>query len=217
MSKIDDLRAGMYKSESEFVEKLATADKASPDLRTEAFARLNLIYKYASLKGRRRFLDEMTLPGAQKERKVAYDACQKSAKPQAECDALMEQIPLFLPIFDAWPKDNTGPSWWSAPLTHLVGTYDPENPPANELGGWRDQVDSPLAKGAMVAEDVAEDIGEVVGDIGGAVGDVVGDIGGSIDDAIDEQRQAVSWLKVGGAVIATAITGAVVYRIVKGA
>lgn len=213
MSELDDLRAGLFKSEGDFVEKLKTADKTSPEVRAEALARLNLIYKYASIKGRGRFLDEMKLEGASKARKIAFDTCQKSDKPKTECDALMETIALFRPLLDAWPKENSGPGWWSAPLTHLIGTYDPNSPLAGELADWRDQLDSPLAKGAAVVEDVADDVAEGLGD----VVDGIGEIGGSIDDAIDKQQQAVSWLKIGATVGAAAITGAIVYRIVKGA
>lgn len=209
MSELDDLRAGLFKSEGDFVEMLKTADKTSPEVRAEALARLNLIYKYASIKGRGRFLDEMKLEGASKARKIAFDTCQKSDKPKAECDALMETIALFRPLLDAWPKENSGPAWWSAPLTHLIGTYDPNSPPAGELADWRDQLDSPLAKGAAVVDDVAEGLGDVI--------DEIADIGGSIDDAIDKQQQTVSWLKIGATVGAAAITGAIVYRIVKGA
>jgi hypothetical protein len=204
MSKIDDIRAELYKRESEFVDKLKTADKASPELRTELLVRLNLIYKYASLKGRGRFLDEMKLPGAAKKRKVAFDMCQKDGKPQEECDALMEQIPLFRPLVEAWPKDNTGPSWWSAPLTHLIGTYDPEAPPAGEIGDWRDNLD-PLAKGAAVVDDAVDELGEIVDDLGD-----------SLDEALEPEPETISWWKVGAAVGATAITGALVYRIAKG-
>ena len=213
MSELDDIRGKLFKSEGEFVEQLKTADKASPEVRAEALARLNAVFKYASLKGRGRFLDEMEIEGSAKKRKIAFDMCHKAKKPEAECDALMETIPAFLPLLEAWPKENTGPSWWSAPLTHLIGTYDPSNPPAGVLGDWRDQLDDPLAKGAAVAEDVAD----VVVDVAGDVVDEIGDISDSIDDAVKEQQQAVSWLKVGAAVAATAVTGAVVYRIVKGA
>jgi hypothetical protein len=210
MTKVDEVRAGLFKSEGEFVEKLKNADKASAEVRAEALVRVNALFKYASLKGRGRFLDEMKLEGATKKRKIAFDMCEKGGKPKAECDALMEEIALFRPLVDAWPTDNTGPAWWSAPLTHLIGTYDPNSPPAGQLGSWRDNLD-PLAKGAAVADDVADAVGDVVGE---AIDDIA-DIGGSVDDAIDEQRKTVAWLKVGAAVAGTAVTGALVYRIVR--
>jgi len=205
MSKIDDIRTELFKGESLFVEKLQGADKASPELRTEALTRLNLIYKYASLKGRGRFLDEMRLPGAIKERKIAFDKCQKEGQPEEECDALMEKLPLFRPLLDAWPKDNAGPSWWSAPLTHLIGTYDPETPPASDLADWRDEVDTPLGEGAVIIDDAVDEIGEIANDIGDSVG-----------EALEPEPESISWWKVGAAVGATAITGALVYRIAKG-
>ena len=208
MSELDDIRAGLFKSEGEFVEKLKSADKASPEVRAEALARINALFKYASLKGRGRFLDEMKLEGAGKKRKIAFDTCQEGGKPEAECDALMEKIALFRPLLDAWPKDNTGPEWWSAALTHLIGTYDPNSPPAGQLSSWRDELDS-LGKGAAVVDDVVDDVTE---GIGGVIGDAIDEV----DDAIDEQRQTIAWVKVGAAVAATAVTGAIVYRIAKG-
>jgi hypothetical protein len=204
MSNIDDIRAKLYKGEGEFVEQLKTSDKAPEELRTELLVRLNLIYKYASIKGRGRFLDEMKLPGAAKERKVAFDVCVKAGKPQVECDALMGKMPLFRPLREAWPKENTIQAWWSAPLTHLIGTYDPDAPPAGELADWRENL-TPLAKGAAVVDEVVDDIGEAVGDLSD-----------SLDEALEPEPETVSWWKVGAAVGATAITGALVYRIAKG-
>lgn len=208
MTKLDDIRAGLFKSEGEFVEVLKTADKASPEVRAEALARMNAIYKYATLKGRGRFLAEMKLEGADKQRKIAFDACQNAGKPQEECDALMESIALFRPLLDAWPKENTGVAWWSAPITHLIGSYDPSSPPADALADWRDDAGL-VAKGADYVEETADDVGEVLED-------VLEDIEETYDEAQEEKRKAIAWGRVGLAVGATAITGALVYRIAKG-
>ena len=113
----------------------------------------------------------------------------------------------FRPLFDAWPPENTIPSWWSAPLTHLIGTYDPENLPAGEFKGWREELreDDPLLAGVVDAADAA--------------GELADDVGEAIEDTFEpepEPDDGISWWKVGAGVAASAVVGAIVYRIAKG-
>jgi len=205
MGKIDEIRAEFYKLEGEFVEKLADADKTDPALKAEAIVRMNKIFKHATIKGRGRFLDEMRIPEAGKKYQIAKDTCLKLGGSEDEChEEAWAESPFYRSLFEAWPKTNTVAAWWTAPITHLIGTYDPDNPSAMELKNWRDELDSPLAKGAAKVEDTVDDIKDAV------------------DDAIDDlptlgpDPETIRWLKIAGGVAATAVVGAVVYRIAKG-
>jgi len=164
MSDLQAIRSDLYKDAAAFVDLIATADLDDPALRVEALVNLNAVYRYASIEGRGKFLDAMKLPDAGKKRRHAYEVCLKNGKDEAACVAESEVIPLFRPIFDAWPTENSVAAWWSAPLTNLIGTYDPQNPPAGELTGWRAELRK-TNPGLDVVVDIGESAGELVDDI----------------------------------------------------
>ena len=135
MSDVDTIRSDLFKSEGAFVDKLQDADKTAPALHDEAVVRLNAVFKYASVEGRKRFLEEMKIPGAWREARLVYETCLKGGGTEEECQEAQAKVKTFRPIFEAWPSANTVTMWWSAPITHLIGTYDPNNPPAGEFKG----------------------------------------------------------------------------------
>jgi hypothetical protein len=103
----------------------------------------------------------------------------KNGKDEAACVAESEVLPLFRDIFDAWPSENNVAAWWTAPITNLIGTYDPQNQPAGELTGWRAELRK-TNPGLDIAVDVAESAGELVDDIAEEVGDTAGGIAAAL-------------------------------------
>lgn len=175
MSDLQTIRSDLYKDAAAFVDLIATADRDDPALRTDALVKLNAVYRYASIEGRGRFLDAMKLPGAAKNRRHAYEVCLKNGKDEASCVAESEALPLFRSIFDAWPTQNSVDAWWTAPITNLIGTYDPQNPPAGELSDWRAELKK-TNPGLGIAVDIADTAGEVIDDIADEVEDAAGGV-----------------------------------------
>ena len=176
MSNLQALRSDLYKDAAAFVDTIATADREDPTLRAEALVNLNAVYRFASIAGRGKFLDAMKLPDGAKDRRHAYEVCLKNSKDEAACVAESEALPLFRDIFDAWPTDNSVDAWWSAPLTNLIGTYDPQNPPAGELTHWRAELRK-TSPGLDVAVDIGTSAGHVLDDV---TDDVQGAAGGLV-------------------------------------
>ncbi|MCB9707137.1 MAG: hypothetical protein H6711_35170 [Myxococcales bacterium] len=204
-AEVDKLRSQLYLDLGAFVDTYrAATDKDAPRWRDEALTRVSQVYRYATLEGRRRFLDEMKLPGADKERRLAFEVCQRGGSDEATCRAKAEALPLFRPIFEAFPRINTLAEWYGAPVTQLVGTFDPANPPAEELKDWRDTLreESPTTSTLLGGAEAASD----------AVGGIVDDVGEALD-VEPEPEPGISWWKVGGVLAGTAIVGAIVYRI----
>ena len=198
---VDKLRSQLYLDLGAWVDlRRAAADPDDPKWRTEALVRINQVYRYATLAGRRRFLDEMKLPGADQKRRTTFDVCVKDGGDEASCRAKAEALPLFRDIFEAFPKTNTLKEWYSAPITQLVGTYDPKNPPADELKDWRDTLreESP---GTAYFVDGVEEIGDAVGDLGQGLG--------------DKLIPSLTWLKVGAAVATLGFASVVAYRVAR--
>ena len=205
---VDKLRSQLYLDLGNFVDlRRAAKDPDDPKWRAEALVWINKVYRYATLDGRRRFLDEMKLPGADKERRLAFEVCQRGGSDEATCRAKAEALPLFRPIFEAFPRTNTLAEWYGAPITQLVGTFDPANPPAEELKDWRDTLreESPTTSTLLGGAEAASD----------TVGGFVDDIGEALDGGEPEPEPGISWWKVGGVLAGTAIVGAIVYRIAK--
>jgi len=202
MKDVDVIRTELYDEARAFVTKLKTADRADPQLRTEAIVRLNKVFKYASLQGRGRFLEMMKLPGAAEKRRQAYEECIQEGGAEEACVGVAERLPAFRDIFEAWPPESTVSAWWAAPITHLIGTYDQKNKPAGELSDWRDEA-STLAKAAAIVADGADTVGEAVSE--------------AVDDVLEpEDDSGFPWWKAGVGVAATALVSACVYRIVNG-
>ena len=192
---IDKLRSQLYLDLGNFVDlRRAAKDPEDPKWRAEALVWINKVYRYATLDGRRRFLDEMKLPGADQKRRMAFDVCRKQGGDEAACRAKAEALPLFRGIFEAFPKVNALKEWYAAPITQLVGTYDPKNPPAEELKDWRDTLreESP---GTAYFVDGVEAVGEAAESLG------------------DAPTPTIAWWKVGVALAGTALVGAVAYRV----
>ena len=102
-AEVDKLRSQLYLDLGAFVDTYrAATDKDAPRWRDEALTRVSQVYRYATLEGRRRFLDEMKLPGADKERRLAFEVCQRGGSDEATCRAKAEALPLFRPIFEAF-------------------------------------------------------------------------------------------------------------------
>ena len=205
---VEETRRQLFKAEGAFVDKLRAAeDKSAPALHNEAVVRLNALFKYATVQGRGQFLQEMKIPGAWREARRAYETCLKGGGSEDECQEAQAKIKTMRPLFEAWPSANTVQGWWSAPLTHLIGTYDTKNPPAGEFKGWKQELreTDPLLADIV---DVGESIGEVADDVTDAVEDVF--------EPEPEEAPGISWWKVGAGVGATAIVGAIVYRIATG-
>jgi hypothetical protein len=206
MSDVDEVRSELFKGEGAFVDKLRDGDKNDPALHDEAVVRLNALFRYASVDGRKRFLDEMKIPGAWREARRAYEICLKGGGSEEECQEAQAKVKTFRPIFEAWPAANTVQMWWSAPLTHLIGTYDTNNLPAGEFKGWRQE----LREADPVIADLV-DAGEAVADI---TDDITETVGGAFEP--EPEDEGISWWSIGAGVAASAIVGAVVYRIAKG-
>ena len=136
MSDLAQLRADLFAQTGAFVQKLRAAP-APQSLRDEAFQRLLDLARHASIDGRRRFLTAMKHPGADVERRRVYDLCLRAGKPEPACQAEAEKLPLFRDLFDAYPAATALEDWWGAPISHLIATYDPANPPADDFTGWR--------------------------------------------------------------------------------
>ena len=206
MSDVDTIRSDLFKSEGAFVDKLQDADKTAPALHDEAVVRLNAVFKYASVEGRKRFLEEMKIPGAWREARLVYETCLKGGGTEEECQEAQAKVKTFRPIFEAWPSANTVTMWWSAPITHLIGTYDPNNLPAGEFKGWKQEL---RETDPVLAELV--DVGEVVVEITDEVKE-------SVEEAFEPEPEdtGISWWSIGAGVATTAIVGAVVFRIAKG-
>ncbi len=175
MSDLQALRSDLYEDAAAFVDHIANADRDDPSLRIDALVHLNSVYRYASVQGRGKFLDAMKLPDGAKQRRHAYEVCMRGGKDEATCIAESEALPLFRDILDAWPSENSVDAWWSAPITNLIGTYDPQNPPAGELTDWRAELKK-TNPGLDVAVDVTESAGEVLDDIAGDVQSAAGGI-----------------------------------------
>ena len=107
MSDVDTIRSDLFKSEGAFVDKLQDADKTAPALHDEAVVRLNAVFKYASVEGRKRFLEEMKIPGAWREARLVYETCLKGGGTEEECQEAQAKVKTFRPIFEAWPSANT--------------------------------------------------------------------------------------------------------------
>jgi len=203
MTKVDEERAEIYTLEGEFVEKLATDDKTDPALKAEARARINTIFKHATIEGRGRFLEEMKIPEMGKKYQSAHDTCLKNGGTEDEChEKAWAEAPFYRSPFQAWPSTNTVQAWWSAPITHLIGTYDSNNPTAL-LDDWRDGLATPPKKGAEPVEDT-DDVKDTSGEVTKGA------------PAPGMAPQTIPWLKIAGGVAATAVVGAVVYRLAKG-
>ncbi|HRI07049.1 MAG TPA: hypothetical protein PKW35_04485 [Nannocystaceae bacterium] len=129
MTDLAQLRAELFKTTGTFVDKLRAASDREP-LREEAFQRILDLARYASVDGRRAFLSAMKLPGADAERRRIYDIYIRAGKSETTCQAEAEKLPLFRDLFDAYPPTTTIEDWWDAPVSHLIATYDPANPPA---------------------------------------------------------------------------------------
>ncbi|MCB9707144.1 MAG: hypothetical protein H6711_35205 [Myxococcales bacterium] len=206
MTDVDQLRADLYRDTSTFLELLKGKDRSTPALRDEALVRIQTVFRYATVDGRRRFLDAMKRPGADKDRRRAFDVCRKSGKDEATCRAEAEKLPLFRDIFDAYPPTNTLPAWYAAPITNLIGTYDPANPPSDALKDWHDtlRADDPELAALLEGADAVSAASEEIAD--------------SLASAFEpgpEPEPGIPWWKVGAAVAGAVLVGAVAYRIAR--
>ena len=171
MADLAQLRAELFKTTGTFVDKLRAAPEREP-LREEAFQRILDLARYATVDGRRAFLTAMKLPGADAERRRVYDICTRAGKSEATCQAEAEKLPLFRDLFDAYPPTTAIQDWWDAPLSHLIATYDPANPPADDFTGWkallRREVGGTTADILIGVDAAAETLGAAAEAIGGA-------------------------------------------------
>ena len=207
--RLDQLRADLFKQTGAFVDQLRAApDPAAPALREQAFQRLLDLFRYASFDGRRRFLDEMTLPGAAQERRRVFEICRRAGRPDPECQAEAEKLPLFRDLLEAFPATHTIKDWWTAPVAQLIATYDPQNPPADDLAGWQ----------AQLRRDLGNDQADLLLDIGDAydtAGQILDDTTAAATDLLTPAPPTFPWLKLGLAIGATTIVGALAYRIAR--
>ena len=204
---LDQLRTDLFKDTAAFADQLRAAPDKAP-LRDQAFQRLLDLARYATFDGRRRFLDAMKRPGADKERRRVFDICRRDGRPNPECQAEAEKLPLFRDLLEAFPATHTIKDWWTAPVAQLIATYDPQNPPADDLAGWQ----------AQLRRDLGDDQADLLLDIGDAY-DTAGQL---LDDAADTTRDILTpdppgfpWLKLGLGLSGAAIVGAIAYRIAR--
>jgi hypothetical protein len=207
---IDKLRNDLFLETAAFATKLRAAADKEP-LREQAWQRLIDLFRYAGEGGRRRFLEGMRLHGAAAERRRTYDICIRSgAKDHELCQAQAEALPLFRDIFDAYPTSHTPKDWWAAPISQLIGDYDPDNPPADELRGWEHQLRQTHGKlGA-----------EILLGVGAAFEAAEEALGGAVESATDAINappppKPFPWLKVGVALSSATLVGALAYRITR--
>ena len=207
--RLDQLRADLFKQTGAFVDQLRAApDPVDPALREQAFQRLLDLFRYASFDGRRRFLDEMTLPGAAQERRRVFEICRRAGRPDPECQAEAEKLPLVRDLLDAFPPANTVKDWWSAPVSQLIATYDPQNPPADDLAGWQTQP----------RRDLGNDRADLLLDIGDAYDTAGTPLDHAADTATDLPTPGPPTfprLVLGLARDATALVGGAAYRIAR--
>ena len=172
MADLAQLRADLFKDAGAFVNKLRAAPDREP-LREEAFQRVLDLARYASVDGRRKFLTAMKLPGADAERRRVFDICIRAGKSEATCQAEAEKLPLFRDLFDAYPPATAIEDWWDAPISHLIATYDPANPPADDFTGWR----------SLLRKELGKDQADLLLEVGDALETAAEAIGAAADTA----------------------------------
>ena len=204
---LDQLRADLFKDTAAFADRL----RAAPDrdlLRDEAFQRLLDLARYATFDGRRRFLDALKRPGADRDRRRAFDLCRRAGRPDPECQAEAEALPLFRDLLDAFPASHTVKDWWRAPVAQLIATYDPQSPPADDLAGWRTQLRRDLG---TARADLLLDLGDAYDTAAEALGAATD----TASDFLTPDPPTFPWLKLGLALGATTLLGALAYRIAR--
>jgi hypothetical protein len=210
---LDKLRSDLFQDTAAFAQKLRDAEDPEP-LREQALQRIIDLFRYAGPDGRRRFLDAMQLPGAYQERRRVYDICRRAGRPDAECQSEAEAVPLFRDLLEAYPKSHVLNDWWAAPVSQLIGSYDPQNPPGDDFIGWEGQLRRTHGKaGAELLLGV------------GAAFEAAGE---TLSDAYDSAREGANdalnapapprpfpWLKVGLGLSGATLVGALAYRITR--
>ena len=205
--QLDQLRTDLFKDTAAFADQLRAAPDKAP-LRDQAFQRLLDLARYATFDGRRRFLDAMKRPGADKERRRVFDICRRAGRPDPECQAEAEKLPLFRDLLEAFPATQTIKDWWTAPVAQLIATYDPQNPPADDLAGWQ----------AQLRRDLGNDQADLLLDIGDAydtAGQLLDDTTTAASNLLTPAPPGFPWLKLGLALGATTLVGALAYRIAR--
>ena len=204
---LDQLRADLFKDTAAFADKLrAAADRGL--LRDEAFQRLLDLARYATFDGRRRFLNAMKRPGADRDRRRAFDICRRAGRPDLECQAEAEKLPLFRDLLDAFPATHTVKDWWAAPIAQLIATCDPQNPPADDLAGWHSQL----------RRDLGKDHADLLLDLSDAydtAGHLLDDAAAAAGDRLTPDPPSFPWLKLGLALGGATLVGALAYRIAR--
>ena len=135
-------------------------------------------------------------------------SCRRAGRPDPECQAEAEKLPLVRDLLDAFPPANTVKDWWSAPVSRLIATYDPQNPPAGDLAGWQSQLRRDLGKDQA---DLLLDIGDTFD----TAGDLLDDAADTATDLLTPGPPTFPWFKLGLALGAAALVGAAAYRIAR--